>query len=82
MLANMFGMVAGKLYHTFGDAHIYSNHVGQVRQQLGRPIKEDSYPVLCLDRAEMYSSITEFKLEDINISGYQSHPFIKAKVAK
>lgn len=82
MLANMFGMSAGKLYHTFGDAHIYSNHVGQVRQQLGRPIKENSYPVLCLDRAEMYSSITEFKLEDINISGYESHPFIKAKVAK
>lgn len=82
MLAQTFGMASGKLFHTFGDMHIYSNHVSQVRQQLDRPIMEDSYPVLSLDRAELYSSITEFKLKDIHIDGYKSHPFIKAKVAK
>lgn len=82
MLAQMHGMIAGKLFHTLGDMHIYSNHMEQVRTQLTRPIKENNAPVLTLDRVECYGSIAEFQLEDINISGYESHPFIKAKVAK
>lgn len=82
MFAAVHGMRAGKLYHTFGDAHIYSNHFNQVREQLDRKPIEASVPMLWLDRTELYNSITDYKLEDIHVKGYESHSFIKAKVAK
>jgi len=84
MLAQLHGLRAGKLFHTFGDAHIYSNHEDQVREQLSREELEEGQAFLQLNTMngdKSYESITEFKFEDIQILGYQSHDAIKAAVA-
>lgn len=84
MLAELHGHTAGKLYHTVGDAHIYSNHFDQVRTQLSRQPIPENFPTLTLysdNDGDPYNSVSQFKFSDIKIEGYEHHSFIKAKVA-
>lgn len=77
MIAQVCGLDVGDFVHTFGDAHIYSNHFEQVREQLSREFYE--LPTLKLNPD--IKSIFDFKYEDIEIENYVSHPAIKAPVA-
>ncbi|ABF64462.1 thymidylate synthase [Ruegeria sp. TM1040] len=77
MLAHVTGYEVGSFVHTMGDAHIYSNHMEQVKLQLSRSPK--SLPQLRIARD--VSSIFDFKYEDFEILGYDPDPVIKAPVA-
>jgi thymidylate synthase len=77
MLAQVCDLEPGEFVHTFGDVHIYSNHVEQVKEQLGRVPRP--FPTLKLNPA--VKDIFSFKFEDISIEGYDPHPAIKAPVA-
>ena len=77
MIAQVCGLKAGDFVHTFGDAHIYSNHFEQVREQLTRIPK--ALPRLKLNKD--ITSIYDFKYEDVKIFGYDAHPHIAGKVA-
>jgi thymidylate synthase len=63
--------------HTLGDAHIYSNHIEQVKLQLKR--EPHSFPTLKLNPD--VKSIFDFEVNDITVEGYNPHPHIKAPVA-
>ena len=77
MIAHVCKFEVGDFVHTLGDAHIYSNHLEQVKVQLERsPLR---LPTLTLN--ETVTDIFNFKYEDIIISDYEAHPHIKAKVA-
>lgn len=77
MVAQVTGLEVGEFVHTFGDLHIYENHVEQVKEQLSRePL---TAPKLWLNPE--VKSIDGFKPEDIKLIGYQSHPSIKGDVA-
>ena len=80
MLCAIYGLKAGKLFHTVGDAHIYTNHVDQVREQLATPINEASQPRVIIDRHD-YSSILDFKVGDVIVEGYVPGKVINAPVA-
>lgn len=77
MLAHVTGYEPGDFVHTIGDAHIYSNHMEQVKTQLSRTPK--TLPELRLKRD--VSSIFGFKYEDFEIVNYDPDPIIKAPVA-
>lgn len=77
MVAQVTGLKAGEFIHTLGDAHIYLNHVEQVKTQLQREPK--TLPRLKLNPA--IKNIFDFKFEDITIENYESHPAIKGEVA-
>lgn len=77
MLAHTHGFRPGKLIHVIGDAHIYSNHVKQVREQYLRTPRES--PQLVINRK--CDSILDYTLEDFKIVGYYPHPAIPAPVA-
>ncbi|UWQ59748.1 thymidylate synthase [Leisingera caerulea] len=77
MLAHVTGYEAGDFVHTMGDAHIYSNHVEQVKLQLSRSPK----PLPQLRIKRQVSSIFNFKYEDFEILNYDPDPGIKAPVA-
>ncbi|CUJ11286.1 thymidylate synthase [Cognatishimia activa] len=77
MLAHVTGYKPGDFVHTIGDAHIYSNHMDQVKTQLSRTPK--TLPELRLKRD--VSSIFDFKYEDFEIVNYDPDPIIKAPVA-
>jgi len=77
MLAHVTGYKPGDFVHTIGDAHIYSNHMDQVKTQLERTPKH--LPELRLKRD--VSSIFDFKYEDFEILNYDPDPAIKAPVA-
>jgi thymidylate synthase len=78
MVANVANMVPKEFIHTFGDLHLYSNHIDQAKEQLSRSQME--FPKLkILNRNQ---KIDEFKYEDFEITGYDNpHPYIKAPVA-
>jgi thymidylate synthase len=77
MVAHVTGLKPGEFIHTLGDAHLYSNHVEQAREQLKRePL---ALPRLIIRRD--VRSIDDFRFEDFDIAGYQSHPHIAAPVA-
>jgi thymidylate synthase len=77
IVAHVTGLKPGEFIHTFGDAHLYSNHLEQAREQLNRePL---ALPRLIIKRD--VRSIDEFSFEDFDIAGYQSHPHIAAPVA-
>jgi len=77
MMAQACGLEPGDFVHTFGDAHLYRNHLDQARLQLGR----EPYPLPALTLNPDRKSVFDFIFEDIEISGYQSHPHIKAEVS-
>lgn len=77
MVAQVTGLVPGDFVHTFGDAHLYKNHLDQARLQLGREPR--SPPRLRLNPA--VTALDDFKFEDIAIEGYDPHPAIKAEVS-
>ncbi|MBY0086477.1 thymidylate synthase [Brevibacillus sp. M2.1A] len=77
MVAHVTGLEVGDFVHTIGDAHLYLNHIEQVKLQLTREPKP--LPKLVLNPE--VTSIFDFKYEDIEIVGYESHPHIKGEVA-
>ena len=77
MLAHVTGYEAGDFVHTIGDAHIYSNHMEQVRTQLAR----ETRPLPRLRIARDVTSLFDFRFEDFVFEGYDPHPAIKAPVA-
>ena len=79
MLAHTHGLTARHLHVSIGDAHIYSNHVDQVREQISRPIIYKS-PRLEIKSGPV-KSILDIQLEDVNLVGYESYETIKAPIA-
>ncbi len=77
MIAQVTGLEPGEFVHTIGDAHIYQNHIEQVRTQLER--KPLPLPKLVLDPS--VRSIDDFRYEHISLEGYQHAPAIRAPVA-
>lgn len=77
MIAQVCGLKAGEFIHTFGDAHIYSNHFDQVRLQLSREPR--ALPQMKLNPA--VKDLFDFKFEDFELTGYDPHPHIAGKVA-
>jgi thymidylate synthase len=77
MMAHVSNMVTGTLTYSIGDAHLYTNHLDQIKLQMSRePMK---LPRLWLNPE--IKSLFDFKYEDIKLIDYQSHPTIKADVA-
>ncbi|WP_179395380.1 thymidylate synthase [Lacticaseibacillus absianus] len=77
MVARVTGLVPGEFVHTFGDAHIYSNHLTQVTEQLSRTPRPA--PTLWLNPAKQ--TLDDFEMTDIRVLDYDPHPAIKAPVA-
>ncbi|NOQ90404.1 MAG: thymidylate synthase [Gammaproteobacteria bacterium] len=77
MVAQVCDLAPGDFVHTLGDAHLYSNHLEQVEEQLSR--KPFPLPVMKINPA--VKSIFDFKFEDFELVGYEAHPHIKAVVA-
>ena len=77
MLAQVTGLEPGEFVHTFGDAHLYSNHLDQVEQQLAREPR--SLPTMSINPA--IKDIFDFRYEDFELLDYDPHPHIKAPVA-
>jgi thymidylate synthase len=77
LVARHCGLEVGDFVHTLGDAHLYSNHVEQAREQLSRAPRPA--PRLVLDPA--LTDLFEARFEHIAIEGYDPHPAIKAPVA-
>ena len=77
MIAHVSNLKVGDFVHTFGDAHIYTNHIEQVKMQLQR--KPMNLPKIELNNS--VNNLFDFQYEDIKIIDYESHPHIKAKVA-
>jgi thymidylate synthase len=77
MIAQVCDLQLGEFVHTFGDVHIYSNHMEQVQLQLSR----EPYPLPTMKLNPAVKNIFDFKFEDFTLENYQSHPAIKAPVA-
>ena len=77
MIAQVCDMEPGEFIHTFGDVHIYSNHIEQVNLQLTR----EPFPLPVMKLNPAVKDIFEFKFEDFSLENYQCHPAIKAPVA-
>ena len=77
MVAQVTGLEPGEFIHTLGDAHIYLNHIDQVKLQLTRePL---TLPQLKLNKN--VKNIFEFKYEDFSIENYEAHPHIKGEIS-
>jgi thymidylate synthase len=76
MVAQVVGLEPGEFVHTFGDAHLYLNHLDQAREQLSRePLP---FPTLKMaDKRDLFG----FEYADFQLEGYEAHPHIKAAVA-
>jgi thymidylate synthase len=77
MVAQVTGLKAGEFVHSFGDAHLYSNHIEQAELQLSRaPL---ALPTMHINAG--VKDIFAFKYEDFRLEGYEAHPHIAAPVA-
>jgi thymidylate synthase len=77
MVAQVCGLGVGDFIHTFGDAHIYDNHIEQVEEQLSR----EPFPLPTLQLNPDVKDIFSFTAKDVVVVGYQHHPAITAEVA-
>jgi thymidylate synthase len=77
MIAQVCNLSPGKFIHIIGDAHIYSNHIDAVKEQLAR----DEYELPTLQLNSEITNIFDFKESDIHLMNYSSHPAIKAPMA-
>lgn len=77
MVAQVTGYEAGEFVHTFGDAHLYLNHLDQARLQLTR----EPYPLPQMAVNPDVENIFDFRFEDFELRNYQCHPHIKAPIA-
>ena len=77
MVAHVTGLKPGDFVHTFGDLHLYSNHVEQAKLQLAR----EPRPLPTMKLNPVVKDIHDFKFEDFELVGYDPHPAIKAPVA-
>jgi len=77
MIAKVSGLEPGEFVHSFGDTHIYLNHLEQVNEQLSR----DPHPLPQLKIKNNRSSLFEFEINDFELTEYDPHPFISAPIA-
>jgi thymidylate synthase len=77
MVAQVCGLRPGEFIHTFGDLHLYSNHLDQAREQLDR----EPRPLPFLELNPAVKDIHAFEFEDFTLTGYEPHPAIKAPIA-
>ncbi len=77
MLAQVCGLKPGEFIHSFGDAHLYLNHLEQAREQLSR----EPFPLPAMHLNPKVSDLFAFRLEDFELVNYRAHPHIKAEVA-
>ena len=77
MVAQVCGLACGDFVHTFGDAHLYSNHIAQAREQLSRSFR----PLPAMKINPGVKRLFDFKFEDFELTGYDPHPAIRAAVA-
>ena len=77
MIAQVCGYEAGEFVHTFGDAHIYSNHYDQLELQLSR----EARPLPTMKINPEVNDIFDFTFEDFELVDYNPHPHIKGAVA-
>ncbi|MEG0079024.1 thymidylate synthase [Enterococcus sp.] len=77
LIAHETGLGVGEFVHTLGDAHLYQNHIEQMKEQLSRDVRPA--PTLILNQEK--DSVFDFEMEDIKVENYNSHPTIKAPIA-
>ena len=77
MVAQVTGLEAGDFIHTFGDVHLYKNHIDQAQEQLKRDLR--TLPKMNINKA--ITNINDFKYEDFELTNYNPHPHIKAAVS-
>jgi len=77
MVARVTHLVPGEFVHTFGDAHIYNNHIEQVKLQLTR----DTFALPEMKLNPSVKNIFDFKFEDFKLVNYQAHPTIKGEIS-
>ena len=77
LIAHVTQLRPGNFIHTFGDAHIYNNHLVQIKEQLSRTPRE--LPTISLN--EKVKDLFQFDFSDITLEGYDPHPAIKAEVS-
>jgi thymidylate synthase len=77
MIAQVCGLKAGEFVHTLGDAHLYSNHIEQAKEQLART----PYALPQMHLNPHVKNLFDFKFEDFELVGYEAHPTIKAPIA-
>jgi thymidylate synthase len=77
MMARVTGLEPGEFVHTLGDAHIYLNHMDQVKLQLSR----EPYPSPVMAINPAVKKIDDFTFEDFHLQNYQSHPHIKGDIS-
>ena len=79
ILANILNLIPGEFVHTFGDAHIYSNSIEQVKEQLSREPKK--LPKLIMPNLNSIDALNDYSVDDFILEGYESHPALKAPMA-
>jgi thymidylate synthase len=77
MVAQVCNLKPGEFIHTFGDLHLYSNHIEQAKLQLTR----EPRPLPQMKLNPKVKNIDAFKFEDFELVGYDPHPVIKAPIA-
>lgn len=77
LLAQVCDLEVGEFVHTFGDAHIYLDHIEQINEQISR----EPMPLCKIELNKEITDIEDFTYEDIKVVDYQSHPAIKGKVS-
>jgi len=77
MMARECGLEPGEFVHTLGDAHIYTNHLEQVKEQLSR----DPRPLPSVSLNPDVKKVLDFRFEDFSVENYNPHPHIKGAIA-